>query len=164
MKEHVAYDDAVDLLDADHKAVKKMFMDHATLCEDGAPSSEKHALSQRICQALAVHAQIEEEVFYPQVRKAIGEDALMDEALQEHAEAKALIAQIEAMKATDAGNDAAVRQLGILIDQHVLKEQEHIFLKARLAALDLRGLTLPLLTRQLQLKTKTRPALAKEAA
>lgn len=164
MKERVAYDDAVDLLDADHKAVKKMFIDHAGLCEDGAAAAAKRKLVQRICQALTVHAQIEEEIFYPQVRKAIGDDALMDEALQEHAEAKKVIARIEAMKATDAGHDAAVKQLGKLIDQHVLEEREHIFLKARLAALDLRGMTLPLLKRQQQLKTKARAALAKEAA
>ena len=164
MKELVAYDDAVDLLDADHKAVKKMFIDHAALCEDIAPAPAKRMLAQRICKALAIHAQIEEEIFYPQVRKAIGDDALMDEALQEHALAKTAIAQIESMKATDAGHDAAVKQLGMLIDQHVLEEREHIFLKARLAALDLRAMTLPLLKRQQQLKTKARAALAKEAA
>lgn len=164
MKERVAYDDAVDLLDADHKAVKKMFIDYAALCEDDAPAPAKRMLAQRICQALAVHAQIEEEVFYPQVRKAIGEDALMDEALQEHAQAKEAIARIEAMKATDPGRDAAVKQLGMLIDQHVLEEREQIFLKARLAALDLRAMTLALLKRRQQLKTKVRAALAKEAA
>jgi hypothetical protein len=36
-----------------------------------------------------VHAQIEEEIFYSAVRAAIADDALMDEALEEHAEAKA---------------------------------------------------------------------------
>ena len=164
MKEQVTYDDAVDLLDADHKAVKKMFMNFAALCEDGASASEKHALAQRICQELTVHAQIKEEIFYPKVRIAIGENALMDAALQEHAQAKEAIARIKAMKATDAGHDAAVKQLGVTIDQHVLEEREHIFLKARQAALDLRGLTLPLLKRQLQLKNKTRPEVVKEAA
>lgn len=164
MKKRIAYDDAVDLLDADHKAVKKMFIDHAVLCEAGAAAPEKRMLAQRICQALTVHAQIEEEIFYPQVRKAIGDDALMDEALQEHAEAKKAIARIETMKGADPEQDAAVKQLGILIDQHVLEEREHIFLKARLAALDLRAMTLPLLKRQLQLKAKTRTTLAKETA
>lgn len=103
MKERVAYEDAVDLLDADHKAVKKMFIDHAALCAGGAPDAERHRLAQRIAQALGVHAQIEEEIFYPEVRKALGDDALIDEALQEHAEAKALAARIEGMKPADAG-------------------------------------------------------------
>ena len=164
MKERIPYDDAVDLLEADHKAVKKMFMDYAAFCEDGAPAPTKRMLAQRICQALEVHSQIEEEIFYPQVRQVIGENALMDEALQQHAEAKKIIARIEAMKETDSGQDAAVKQLGVLIDGHVLEEREQIFLQARAAALDLRTMTLPLLKRQQQLKTKVRAALVKEAA
>ena len=164
MKERIPYDDAVDLLEADHKAVKKMFMDYAALCEDGALAPEKRMLAQRICQALAVHSQIEEEIFYPQVRQVIGENALMDDALQQHAAAKKIIARIEAMKEADSGQDAAVQQLGVLIDGHVLEEREQIFLQARVAALDLRAMTLPLLKRQQQLKTKVRAALVKEAA
>ena len=164
MKERIPYEDAVDLLESDHKAVKKMFMDYATLCEDDAPAPAKRLLAQRICQALAVHSQIEEEIFYPQVRKVIGENALMDEALQQHAEAKKVIARIEAMKEADSGQDAAVKQLGVLIDGHVLEEREQIFLQARVAALDLRAMTLPLLKRQQQLQTKFRAALVKEAA
>jgi hemerythrin superfamily protein len=154
MKQPIAFDDAVDVLDADHKAVKKMFMDYSALCEDSAPSGDKHSLAQRICQALTVHAQIEEEIFYPAVRAAIGDDALMDEALEEHGQAKALIARIESMKPSDGARDAAVKQLGMLIDQHVLEERERIFLKARNAALDLRAMALPLLKRQLQSKKK----------
>ena len=162
MKERIAYDDAVDLLDADHQAVKKMFTDFGALCADAAPASDRQALARRICQALSMHAQLEEEVFYPAVRKAIANDALMDEALQEHAEAKQTIARIEAMKASDAAYDATVKQLGKLIDQHVLEEREQIFLKARNAALDLRGMTLPLLKRRHQLKKKAASERAKE--
>jgi hypothetical protein len=40
MTENVAYEDAVDLLDADHKAVKKLFIDFNTLCEDNAPADK----------------------------------------------------------------------------------------------------------------------------
>ena len=152
MKEPVAFDDAVDLLDSDHKAVKKMFIDYSALCEDFAPSDARRELAQRICTALGVHAQLEEEIFYPRVRAAIADDAVMDEAFDEHAEAKELIALIEDMDGTEADYDATVKQLGKVIDQHVLEEREQIFLKARLAALDLRGMTLPLLKRQLKLE------------
>ena len=164
MKKPIAFEDAADLLDADHNAVKKMFQEHNAMCEDNAPAVAKHRLAKNICQALTVHAQIEEEIFYPQVREAIGNDALMDDALREHADAKAAIAAIEKMKASDTRLDGAVKALGALIDQHVLKEREQIFLKARQAALDLRGMTLPLLKRQQQLKPKTVPVPAKEAA
>ncbi len=163
MNATVAYDDAVDLLEADHQAVKKMFIDYGALCDDAAPAAAKRALAQRICQALTVHAQIEEEIFYPKVRNVLGDDALMDDALDEHAAAKALIAEIQAMKATADGYDTAVKQLGALIDAHVLQEREQIFLNARRAALDLRAMAVPLLRLQQKLKKASDSATAKEA-
>lgn len=164
MKDRIAYDDAIDLLDADHKVVKKMFIEYASLCDEGAPTTAKHGLALRICRALVIHAQIEEEIFYPAVRKAIGNDDLMDRAMQEHAEAKLLIATIQAMKAKDRGLDAAVQQLRLLIDEHVLEELEQIFLRARLAALDLRGLAPALLHRRRQVQQKVSSAPATEVA
>ena len=163
MKQIIAFDDAVDLLDMDHKIVKQMFTDYAALCEHAAPPDRKRELSLRICQALAVHSQLEEEIFYPPVREAVDDDVLMDEALHEHAAAKQLIAMIEGMAAAASGYDANVKQLGTLIDQHVSEEREKIFLKARYAAIDLRGMVLPLLKRQQQLK-KASTATAKESA
>ena len=156
--------DACDLLDADHKAVKKMFIDFGALVEDDAPAETKQALVQRICQAVTVHAQIEEEIFYPEVRKAIGDDALIDEALAEHAEVRETIARIGKMKPTNAEYDDTVKQLGKLIDEHVLEEREQVFLQARRSPLDLRGLVLPLLKRQQHLKRKSAAAPAKVAA
>ena len=164
MKELIAYDDAVDLLDADHVAVKKMFTEFSAMCEKNSPAAEKRILALAICKALTVHSQIEEEIFYPKVREAIGEEALMDIALEEHAEAKAVIARIEGMKATDPACDATVKQLGKLIDRHVMEEREQIFLKARNAKLDLRGMTLPLMKRQQQLKKENVTATAAATA
>jgi hemerythrin superfamily protein len=157
MTETVAYEDAVDLLDADHKAVKKLFIDFNALCEDNAPAEQKQKIALRICQELTVHAQIEEEIFYPKVREAISDNALMDEALKEHTEAKEKIEQIQAMDASDAGYDDAVKALGTLIDLHVLEEREQIFLKARYAPLDLRGMAAELLARKKQLQAQAKP-------
>jgi len=87
----------------------------------------------------------------------------MEEALEEHAEAKSTIAQIQAMKPTNAEYDGTVKKLAKLIDQHVLEERERIFLQAQYASLDLRGLALPLLKRKQQLVKKVAPR-AKEVA
>lgn len=158
MDQVVPYDSAVDLLDADHKAVKKMFIDYNALIDDGAPAPARRALAGRICQALTIHAQIEEEIFYPAVRKAIGDDALMDQALAEHGEAKELIARIEAMKATSDNYDATVQLLAKAIDQHVLEEREQIFLQAQQSPLDLRSLVVPLYRRKKELAGKASKA------
>jgi hemerythrin superfamily protein len=86
--------DAIGMLMADHKKVKKLFSDFKKLKEEGG-SDEKAALVDQICTELKVHTAIEEEIFYPAVRNAIDDSDLMDEALVEHAGAKSLIAQLE---------------------------------------------------------------------
>jgi hemerythrin superfamily protein len=154
----VPYEDAVDLLDADHKAVKQMFIDYQSLRESGASPDVRQAVVQRICAALAVHTRIEEEIFYPKVREAIGDDQLMDDALDDHADAKDAIAAVSEMEPGDQGFDAAVERLATLIDQHVLEEREEMFLKARSAALDLRALAVPLYERKHELEGKARTA------
>ena len=89
---------AIEMLMADHKKVKKLFSDFKKLKDDGS-NEEKAAIVDRICNELKVHAAIEEEIFYPAVRKSIDDSDLMDEALVEHAGAKDLIAQLEEMGA-----------------------------------------------------------------
>jgi len=127
--------DACDLLDADHKAVKKMFKDYEELTGSRARSAsqKKKELAQRICQELTVHAQIEEEIFYPALREAFKETDLLDEAAVEHRSAKDLIAQIQAAGAPDEMFDAKVKVLGEYIDHHVKEERGEIFPKARSA-------------------------------
>lgn len=147
----IPYDDAIDLLDADHKLVKQQFTDYQALSEDGAPPELKQQLARKICMELTVHTQIEEEIFYPQVRKAIKDEKLMDEAMQEHAEAKKEIAQLQGMDADEEGYDALVQQLGKAVMGHVMEEREQIFLKAKFAAIDLRGMAAQLYQRKKEL-------------
>ena len=127
--------DACDLLDADHRAVKKMFKEYEELTSSKArgASQKKMELAQRICTELTVHAQIEEEIFYPALRQAIKETDLLDEATVEHQSAKDLIAQIQGMAATDDLFDAKVKVLGEYIDHHVKEERGDLFTKARSA-------------------------------
>src|SRR3954468_19685378 len=91
--------DACDLLDADHRAVKKMFKEYEELTKSRARSTgqKKMDLARQICHELTVHAQIEEEIFYPALRGAMKDTDLIAEAEVEHQSAKDLIAQIEGM-------------------------------------------------------------------
>jgi hemerythrin superfamily protein len=153
MSATLSYEDAIDLLDADHKLVQKLFLDYQGLCDDGAPSEARRQLALKICQDLNVHTQIEEEIFYPRVRAAIQDDALMEEALREHAEAKKAIARIQDMTPSDAGYDDTVKKLGETVMDHVMDERERIFLKARYSTADLRGMVPELYARKKQLQT-----------
>ncbi len=135
--------DACDLLDADHRAVKKMFKEFEELTKSKARSAgqKKLELAQQICRELTVHAQIEEEIFYPAVREAIKDTDLLDEAEVEHQTCKDLIAQIEEAGEIDDKTEAKVKVLGEYIDHHVKEERTEMFPKARAARkLDLVGM------------------------
>jgi hemerythrin superfamily protein len=139
--------DACSLLDTDHRNVKKMFKEYEELTHSRAADvqQKKRELANQICTELTVHAQIEEEIFYPAVREAISETDLLDEAEVEHTSAKELIAQIEAATEVDDKFDAKVIVLGEYIDHHVKEERNEIFVKARAA----RGLDLVAMREQL---------------
>src|SRR5437763_1622858 len=88
--------DAMAILKADHDKVKKLFKEFEKL-HDAESDVEAEAIAVQICNELTIHATVEEEIFYPEVREAIEDEDLMDEAEVEHATAKDLIAQIESM-------------------------------------------------------------------
>lgn len=147
--------DACDLLDADHIAVKHLFVEHARLAMAAPADSvaERQALARQICQALTVHAQIEEEIFYPALRDAAGADALVEQAEAEHQQAKALIAQIQKERG-GARADELVTQLARIVEVHVKEERDHLFPKARSGVVDLDALGEQLRQRQEELMGK----------
>ena len=126
-------EDAIAMLTADHKKVKALFKEFEKLKENDGSADKKAAIVERVCDALKVHAEIEEEIFYPAVREAIEDGALMDEALVEHAGAKDLVAQLEEMDPDDDLYDAKVTVLGEQIDHHVKEEEDDMFVRAKKA-------------------------------
>jgi len=139
--------DAVKLLKGDHREVKGYFKAYEKL----ETADEKQAMADKICLALIVHAQIEEEIYYPAARAAIDNDDLIDEAEVEHASAKQLIAEIQAMNAGDRLFDAKVTVLGEYINHHVEEEEGEMFPEGREAHLDLKALGAQLAKRKAEL-------------
>ena len=131
--------DACDLLERDHKKVEELFAQYHAAGNDKAKKSQ---LAQTICQELSTHTLIEDEIFYPAFRKATGDDDLVDEAEEEHEEARNLIAEIE-----DAEDmDPLIAKLQAAINHHVSEERTEMFPKARKSP----GLDLLALGRKLQ--------------
>ena len=140
---------AITLLMQDHKAVKALFAQYEGLSDRSFATKKK--LADQICQELTVHTQIEEEIFYPAVRRPIHAGDLMDEALVEHASAKELIAQIAAMDPADDLYDAKVNVLSEQIEHHVKEEEGDMFPKVRDTAVDLDALGQEMAARKEQL-------------
>jgi hemerythrin superfamily protein len=140
--------DAIALLRADHQVVQALFDKfEKTRAED-----RKSALAEQICNELTVHAQIEEEIFYPAAREAIRDEDLIHEATVEHQSAKDLIAQIEAGDPGDELFDAKVKVLGEYVKHHVREEQNELFPQVRKTKLDLKDLGQRLMARKEELK------------
>ena len=140
--------DATALLRADHKEVDNLFKEY----EATKSNSKKKALVSQICTALTVHAQIEEEIFYPAFKLALKDKELIPEAAVEHATLKDLIAQIEGKEPDGEMYDAKVKVLSEYVKHHVKEEQNEIFPKAKEASkLDLVDLGVKLQDRKEEL-------------
>jgi hemerythrin superfamily protein len=145
--------DALSLLEADHREVDRYFDAYDAATEPG----EKKALADKICLALKVHAQIEEELFDPKARQATGDDDLLDEAIVEHMGAKTLVAQIEAMRPGQPLYDARVKVLAEQVRHHVREEEEELFPEVRETRVDLRALGAKLAARKAELMALLAP-------
>jgi len=138
---------AIDLLEQDHREVESYFDEFEDIDDEAA----KEELAQKICMALTVHAQIEEEIFYPQARKATKDDDLLDEAIVEHAGAKKLIAEIEEMEPGEELFDAKVKVLGEMIRHHVEEEEQELFPEVEDSGMDLQAVGAQMAKRKAEL-------------
>ena len=126
---------AFDLLEQDHREVEEWFDEFDELKD--SDEDRKGELAEKICLALKVHAQIEEEIFYPQAREASEDNDLIDEAVVEHATVKNLIGEIEAMEVGEELYDAKIRVLGEMVKQHIKEEEEELFPELQATKMDL---------------------------
>jgi hemerythrin superfamily protein len=126
---------AFDVLEQDHREVEEWFDEYDELKDSG--EDRKGELAEKICLALKVHAQIEEEIFYPQAREASQDNDLLDEALVEHSTVKNLIGEIEEMEAGEELYDAKIRVLGEMVKQHIKEEEEELFPELQSTKMDL---------------------------
>ena len=141
--------DAIALLKQDHRTVEELFAKFEKATGDG----RKQALAEEICLELSVHAQIEEEIFYPACEGKVDED-LLKESYVEHDGAKVLIAEISKGGPDDEFYDAKVKVLQEEIEHHVKEEEapsKGMFAQAREAGVDLVALRDRLMARKQEL-------------
>ena len=129
--------DVLDLLDADHQALLRLFQEYRVLAAHQAPEARRKALAEQICLELTIHAKLEEELFYPPVREAIRAADLMDRAEVEHASVRDLVAQILSMDPHEDLYDAKVAVLGDYAGHHFQEEFEAVFPRVRASGVDL---------------------------
>jgi hemerythrin superfamily protein len=142
--------DAIALLKADHRQVETWFEQF----EHSRSADRKQALATKICNALKVHTEIEEEIFYPAFLAATKDADMHHEAVVEHDGAKKLIAEIQASSPRDDYFDAKVKVLSEMIKHHVKEEEQPggMFAEARKSDMDLEQLGRELKARKMELE------------
>jgi len=143
--------DALVLLAADHAALLGMFRDYGRR-KRGATPAEKGKLALRICHLLSIHAEMEQEIFYPAAERVLGKkgETLLVEARIEHDVIKGLVDKLEKLPARHPTFDATVKVLGEHAARHFKEEEEQLFGRLRHSKLDLAGLGEQLAARQLE--------------
>jgi hemerythrin superfamily protein len=113
--------DAITLLKQQHREVEKLF----TSFEETESDEEKVSIFEKIADALAVHATIEERHFYPAVRARQTEEQI-EEAYDEHLDIKMLLRQ--GVEDTEApGFDGLVAAIKGAVEHHVDEEENEMF-------------------------------------
>jgi hemerythrin superfamily protein len=144
--------DAIAMLKADHKKVSGLFAEF----EKARAATTKQRLVSTICTELSVHAQVEEEVFYPAVKAALKDKELIPEAVVEQATMKDLISQIEGITPDGEMYDARVKVLAEYVKHHVKEEHTEMFPKAAKTRLDMVALGAQMAARKTELLAAAR--------
>jgi hemerythrin superfamily protein len=121
---------AIDLLERQHRDVEELFEEFEG-AGDGARKTRER-LCREISDQLAVHAEIEEKLFYPEARQPGTED-LLRESVEEHLAVKRLLAEIMEGGIEDAQFDARMKVLKEQVEHHVEEEEHELFPKVKKA-------------------------------
>src|SRR5476651_2302769 len=140
--------DAIALLKADHKRVSALYEQY----EGTRSTAKKKAIVATICKELSIHAQVEEEIFYPAVKAALKDKEMVPEAQVEHATLKELIAQVKDKEPDGELFDAKIKVMSEYTRHHVKEEHTEMFPKARKTRLDMNELGAKLQARKDELK------------
>ncbi len=119
--------DALQLLRNDHREVKELFREF----EDADGSKRKQQIAEKAIMSLEIHADIEEEIFYPSVRRQDDvESELMNEAEEEHHVARLLIDELKRARKRDERWEAKFKVLAESVRHHIEEEESEMLPRA----------------------------------
>ena len=134
------------MLKADHKKVKDLFAEY----QEATPRKQQN-IAQTTMEELEIHAEVEEELIYPAIRKGTKDDELMNEANEEHHLVHVLIAELKKLDPSDETFKAKFTVLGELVKHHVKEEEGQMFPQAQKAKIDWEALKVEVMERKEQL-------------
>jgi len=127
---------ATQMIRQDHKKVEGLFKKF----EQTKGSQAKRRLAENAMTELEVHAALEEEIFYPAVKKEVDDGSMVQEALEEHQTVKQLISELKGMEEADEEFESQFSQLIENVQHHVEEEENEMLPKVEESELDLNSL------------------------
>jgi hemerythrin superfamily protein len=121
---------AIDLLKKQHREVEELFEEFENASEGAKKTRER--LCEEISNQLAVHAEIEEKLFYPESKQPDTED-LLRESVEEHLAVKRLLTDLLEKGTGDENFEARMKVLKEQVEHHVDEEEKELFPKVRKA-------------------------------
>jgi hemerythrin superfamily protein len=116
----------IEMLKSDHRRVEGLFNDFDQT--DTEDYESKQSIAEDVCEDLKVHAQVEEEVFYPEVEGVSDEGKeMIKDSRREHQEIKDLITQLESMNPEDDEYEEKFKSLEDVTKHHVQEEESKVF-------------------------------------
>ncbi len=122
---------ALELLKEDHREVEQLFKSF-----EEADGRSRQGIADEALKALEAHAKIEENLVYPAIREATGEEDLVDEAVEEHHVVKLLMKELKKMKASAEGYKAKFTVMSELVKHHIEEEEKEMLPEAENADID----------------------------
>jgi hemerythrin superfamily protein len=108
-----------NMIRMDHTHVMTTFHQYEM---DSSPQT-KQALVNTACLALEIHAQLEEEIFYPEMQQFSADASTVKKSVPEHDEMRRLIGELRSMDPTDRDYDSTFMELMRDVMHHVADEE-----------------------------------------
>ncbi len=144
---------AISIILKDHDTVKALF----DRFEAARTATQRDKIIEEALTELKIHAIIEEEIFYPAIRRKVGKD-IMNEADEEHHVARVLIAELDATGRQNDHRDAKFKVLSENVRHHIKEEENEVIPKAKALDIDFEALGSELLERKEELKENGIPS------
>ena len=120
--------DAIAMLTADHRLVHDLFAQY----EHAGDGSTKQVIAEQVFTALEIHAQLEENVFYPAYETMTGKNGtqLVADSRLAHEHVKELLIELQGIDLDEETFEAQFQELMHTVEQHVSQEEDEMFPEA----------------------------------
>jgi hemerythrin superfamily protein len=140
---------ATQMIRQDHKKVEGLFKKF----EQTKGAQAKRRLAENAMAELEVHAALEEEIFYPAVKREVDDGSMIQEALEEHQTVKQLISVLKGMEEADDEFESQFSELVENVQHHVEEEENEMLPKVEESDMDLNSLGAQMAQRKQQMQS-----------